>query len=978
MRRALLCGVAALTTLAAVSPAHAWKPKTHIYLAEEALRDAITDDKVTIYETDYRTGKIIGELGKFTVDPAILAALKAAPQQYRAGVLGPDAYPDILTGQQVIHPDEAHAVDKGAGGSNAWLTYLWRRGFVDGPSPQVRAFTVGYLTHAAGDVFAHTFVNHFAGGEFKLAPDPTNAAKHLVLEGYIGKRTPPTTSAIASSVTTGGPLSPRKREDLGMDEETVTRKTGSYYGTVTQNQVSISGVETFIYRELTYATPGSLLEQKLLKGDGVSRSIPYIFSTLRNGLQRQVEEYDRVRLSKSGPARASYVFINGAPAEYKRAWIKDIDDGLAAFPAVSHEIAKAIVYNEGGSDMARAKAVMDQYVLDHLASMAGAPDAAVATVAFISSVIDSILPPAMREGLRAMMQAPMDLLIKGVSGRTADEWADYMKNPETHFDEIMNRRGGAHSGEVDHPIDLATFNRDYLKIDDPGYSNASLKWRINDLPPAFNTLQLTKLMLLGDQGMSELSATLAAKGATMGQSPGDFRNLMLGWVRSLDAGNQWQGIPSKSLPSPQPAFAAQGGSAYVRLFLNQVGEKPWIAEETPQKPAEPPPEPAASQDLAPFAGDWDTTYGRVTLALGEDGVLRGSLTARAPDGREVAGGRLELRDGASAGVLRGQALHAAHVVEVMLTFDAARNTFSGTAQQAGSTSPSTWSGKRVATEEQAPPAPSEPPPAPAPAQPSTPPVPTGPVAQAGTFHALEDFDVRFERAVTARNGMVHVFLTAKNTTNRDISIGAGVFKAVAYDADGVGTSESQIWRTGAEIPESFSSTPIVPPGGELRFRFVMTPPSPTPFSVVNIRESDDKSLAFTLSGAQPGATLVPLRGLGSGPFKELTQFDVRIDSVTKARDGLTELFVTLRNPGPKVLTTSKGRIKFSAANPDGAKATTRSALYPVRGPRGGELPLLVYVAPGGEVRLRYVFEGQVSGPITVKDGTAEQTFAPGR
>ena len=38
MRRALLCGVAALTTLAAVSPAHAWKPKTHIYLAEEALR----------------------------------------------------------------------------------------------------------------------------------------------------------------------------------------------------------------------------------------------------------------------------------------------------------------------------------------------------------------------------------------------------------------------------------------------------------------------------------------------------------------------------------------------------------------------------------------------------------------------------------------------------------------------------------------------------------------------------------------------------------------------------------------------------------------------------------------------------------------------------------------------------------------------------------------------------------------------------
>ena len=75
---------------------------------------------------------------------------------------------------------------------------------------------------------------------------------------------------------------------------------------------------------------------------------------------------------------------------------------------------------------------------------------------------------------------------------------------------------------------------------------------------------------------------------------------------------------------------------------------------------------------------------------------------------------------------------------------------------------------------------------------------------------------------------------------------------------------------------------------------------------------------------------------------------------------------------------SKGWIKFSAADADGAKATTRSALYPVRGPRSGELPLLVYVAPGGETRLRYLFEGPVSGPITVNDGTAAQTFSPGR
>ncbi len=33
--------------------AEAWKPRTHVYLAEIAMLDAIKDGKVTIYRTDY-------------------------------------------------------------------------------------------------------------------------------------------------------------------------------------------------------------------------------------------------------------------------------------------------------------------------------------------------------------------------------------------------------------------------------------------------------------------------------------------------------------------------------------------------------------------------------------------------------------------------------------------------------------------------------------------------------------------------------------------------------------------------------------------------------------------------------------------------------------------------------------------------------------------------------------------------------------
>jgi len=572
----------------------------------------------------------------------------------------------------------------------------------------------------------------------------------------------------------------------------------------------------------------------------------------------------------------------------------------------------------------------------------------------------------------------MDLLIKGVSGRTADEWADYLKNPETHFDEVMTRPGGGHGGESDHQIDLATFNRDYLRIADPGYQNASLTWKIEDLPPAFNTVQLTKLMMLGDAGLDQLKGELEAKGAVMGQNPGQFRNLLLGWIRSLDAGNQWQGGGS-----PQPAFAAQGGSAWRLLFLNQVGERPWIDGPDSAEGAATSPPSVPAQDLAPFAGDWVTTYGRVTLTVDQDGVLRGRLMVRDSDGGEREGERLELRDGGQAGVLTGASLYAGHRSDVALTFDAERRTFNGTSQAEGATGKSSWNGQRAAAPARQPdPAPT-PAPAPAPAPTSdTIPPPASPgrtVAQAGVFHELEDFDVRFDRAVAARNGSVHVFLTVRNTTRSNRSIGAGVFKAVMTDIDGVGVSESQIWRATSEAPESFDATPVVGPGEEFSFRFVMSPASRvSPLSVVAIRESDARSIAFDVSGVTVGQVAPAAAGAGSGGFKALSELDVRIDGVVRGRDGRMEVFLTLRNPGDRIRTTSKGWIKISAQGPDGVRITTRSALYPVRGPRSAELPLLVYIEPGREARLRYLFEAPVSGPLTISDGSIEQIFTAGR
>ena len=54
MRAHVLAGAALSLVLA--GPALAWKPKTHVYLAEEAMRDAL-DGKVTLGVVDPQTGE---------------------------------------------------------------------------------------------------------------------------------------------------------------------------------------------------------------------------------------------------------------------------------------------------------------------------------------------------------------------------------------------------------------------------------------------------------------------------------------------------------------------------------------------------------------------------------------------------------------------------------------------------------------------------------------------------------------------------------------------------------------------------------------------------------------------------------------------------------------------------------------------------------------------------------------------------------
>ncbi|WP_309728910.1 zinc dependent phospholipase C family protein [Chamaesiphon sp. OTE_75_metabat_556] len=513
------------------SSALSWTPTMHAYLAQQALDDALDDGKITISKVNYSSGEIVGTIGTYQVDPAILASLRANTAQYRAGVIGPDAYPDILTGQQAIHPGEDFS--RVVGGSNSWLQHLWGRAAATN-RPATTAFTIGYLTHAAGDMFAHTFVNKFAGGSFDIKPPkgPANAIKHFVVEGYVGKR---------------------------LDARALN---ANFFN------VSINGVESFIYENTIDARPGTVLDRQLLRSDGKGAkfSIPRIYSTLRAKLVRDIKAYDDRKAEFDRESRActntlcraavftkkkTYMAKNGLIVTYKEAWRNDIDRGLKAWPAVSHEVGKALFFNPSRSaDTQRAEAVLKKYTTDHLLSMSGAPDFVGLTIGTISSIIDVITPDFLIEPIRQLKDDLLNVLLKESIGMTKEELKEYITSPDKYFDRVVNQGAGEN-------VTLATFNSKYLRIQDTGYTNPREAFDYRKVSAAYNTVVMSKLVLLNRSELNRLMVDLGSSSRLT--EP----NVMLGFVRTLDGSNQWN--------TPSVMVLAKECSTYRKIFMKQ----PW-------------------------------------------------------------------------------------------------------------------------------------------------------------------------------------------------------------------------------------------------------------------------------------------------------------------------------------------------------------------------------------------------------------------
>jgi hypothetical protein len=510
--------------LLAASSCFAWMPKTHLYLSEIALEDALTDSKVDIFDTN---GILIGH---YACNPDLITAISANTTQFRAGVSGAEAYPDMVTGRELISPSYP--------GTDTWLNYLWST--TSGSKGADRAFTAGYMASAAGDLFGSSFTNYYAGGS---TSDGSTAPKQELLQHVADNQMPQTQKYDGSGVL--------KEKDMSIQGD----------------------ADQYVYEKMINSKPGSVLRD-LLAGKRVDASIPAVYSSLKNGLTNDTAYYhDKVRdlekryeeKKKAGDncaildltcsklllyaeaggllvARDALVLTQKPIILYKEAWIKDIESGLRAWPAVSHEINLSLHCGDS-VQTARARNAASQFVSSHLISMAGAPDVLGTTFDFVNSVLVDILPPFMRSPIASMKNELLDFMITRTTGKNAGDWSTMAENPESQL------QGAG--------VNTADYRENGLKTINP---SDTIKYQ--DVSAMRNTVTMIKLSLMSKGAVNQLLQDLGSESLLAED------NVMLGsWFGSLDESKQWASSCRK-----QRMVFAKTDSIFYKIFKHQPGD----------------------------------------------------------------------------------------------------------------------------------------------------------------------------------------------------------------------------------------------------------------------------------------------------------------------------------------------------------------------------------------------------------------------
>jgi hypothetical protein len=237
-RACLLTGCAAVVLLQA-RPSHAFKLQTHEAVALDAANQianhfAADAGGNLVSPAD---GKLVFNIdGKKLEVPIavrdVINAVQHQPTYFLGGMMGPDAFPDPITGQWIAHEngtDSLGSLVQDAAGRTVktpdiWTPFEQRHSVAQyraidfamdmikfynddyshrpGPSPtekeQILAFMAGYLSHGVTDGFAHTWVNDIVGHSWAFLKGGgmfgtlTEEVQHTAVESLVDHRAPKT------------------------------------------------------------------------------------------------------------------------------------------------------------------------------------------------------------------------------------------------------------------------------------------------------------------------------------------------------------------------------------------------------------------------------------------------------------------------------------------------------------------------------------------------------------------------------------------------------------------------------------------------------------------------------------------------------------------------------------------------------------------------------------------------------------------
>ncbi len=495
VRRLVLCAACGLVALLLwpVS-ALAWKPVDHLYAGNLAIAPILAGRNVVVLlDRDY------------TVPAAVATSIRNHPDDYRGGVVGPDAFPDILGGQGNVHPDTRGANDTqphadwtpGHSYAYEWLALVYRAGWAaydkcDGCAEGQRdlAFTYGYLTHAGEDMWGHTFVNDFAKGVFPEVSEIGNARerniaiRHIVTEDYVGVHTPAT--------------------DLALNAP-----TDFIYKTFIDNPTAaVLGRGVFI--DTFFKLKARLVAK-------VARLTDYIDSGTFKGCPWPV----------NWPACAE--------SEYLKRWIDDINSGLRAYPEFSLKIARDLFGHRKADTEQLGKDITDYFNM-HLVTMIGAPKFVGKLAEWFTTIsrwVSDVAEPIIRP-IKEVERSLKNFIVKAATGFTYDEWLDYLTRPASYINNPHFGFAADTSIRLDRLMGITRSD----EIFEPSRF-AAMK----------DTITIAKLILLNGAGLTSLLESEHTNPYFLSDVSGYPQNIMVqvspaavgmtGWIKSLDGDHQW-------------------------------------------------------------------------------------------------------------------------------------------------------------------------------------------------------------------------------------------------------------------------------------------------------------------------------------------------------------------------------------------------------------------------------------------------------